>query len=149
VNNPFSHRTRRRAPHVNITSLIDVLFLLLIFFMVSSTFRDDFGIDVTLPAASTAEATETPPLTITVREDGGFFFEGRPMDAPALRAALAERLLDDRDAAIDLRADRAAPFEFVVQAIDVARQAGGRQLRLPTQYETEAGADGPDTGPAP
>ena len=58
MSGPFGTNPPRRRPLINITPLIDVMFLLLIFFMVSSTFRSEFGIDVALPTAQTAAAQE-------------------------------------------------------------------------------------------
>lgn len=133
----FNAKRSRRRPTINITSLIDVMFLLLIFFMVSSTFREQFGIEVTLPEAETAERRESEPHELVVARDGSFYFGQQAVDAEQLRTALMDLLGADPDAPIVLRADEGADFGSVVAAIDIARAAGGRQLVLPTRIEQE------------
>ena len=129
----FNTKRPRRRPAINITSLIDVMFLLLIFFMVSSTFREQFGIDVTLPEAETAERQEFEPHELVVARDGQFHLGRQVVNEDQLRAALLEILRDDPDAKIVLRADEGADFGSVLAAIDIARAAGGKQLILPTR----------------
>ena len=131
---PFNARRHRRRPAINITSLIDVMFLLLIFFMVSSTFRDQFGVDITLPEAKTATQTDVTSHEITVDAEGRTFFGGKPVDAGALREGIAALLAEDPEAVLVLRADEKADFGPVVRAIDVAREVGGTRLVIPTRY---------------
>ena len=133
----------RRRPTINITSLIDVMFLLLIFFMVSSTFREHLGIDVTLPhAESAAEQTvETHEITVTV--EGEFFFGEQRVDDTGLRESIVTLLRDEPEAILVLRADEGASFGRVVRAIDIARSAGGARLVIPTRYESAEAAPAP------
>ena len=74
MDSPFGIRRHRRKPSINITSLIDVMFLLLIFLMVSTTFRHQLGIDVDLPEAGTASAQEMRPHEIVVTRNGEYYF---------------------------------------------------------------------------
>ena len=69
----FGARKSRKKPAINITPLIDVMFLLIIFFMVSSTFREQLGIDISLPLAETATEQERSPYEIAVRADGTLY----------------------------------------------------------------------------
>ena len=132
VSHAFDMRRRRRRPHINITPLIDVMFLLLIFFMVSSTFREHFGIDVTLPSAVTATEQDVSSHEITVTEAGDFFFGQQRVDEHGLRAAIVALLEDQPAAQLVLRADENADFGRVLRAIDIARDVGGSQLVIPT-----------------
>lgn len=131
---PFNARRRRRRPTINITSLIDVMFLLLIFFMVSSTFREQFGVDITLPEAKTATQTETAAHEITVTADGELYFGQQVVNEDGLRASISELLARDPDSTLVLRADDKADFGKVIRAIDIAREVGGTRLIIPTQY---------------
>ncbi|MEA3365674.1 MAG: biopolymer transporter ExbD [Candidatus Hydrogenedentes bacterium] len=134
MNSAFRGRTRRR-PTINITSLIDVMFLLLIFFMVSSTCREDLGSDVTLPHAETAVEQTMEPQEITVTEKGDFFFGQQLVDEAGLEKSIQELLRENPDAVFVLRADENADFGRVVRAIDIARDAGGAKLIIPTRYK--------------
>ena len=131
---PFNARRHRRRPSINITSLIDVMFLLLIFFMVSSTFREHFGIDVTLPEAQTAERADVTTHEITVSQEGQFYFGQRLVDEEGLRRAITDLLADDPEASLVLRADDKADFGRVIRAIDIAREVGGTRLVIPPRY---------------
>jgi len=131
----FGMRRRLRRPTINITSLIDVMFLLLIFFMVSSTFREQIGIDITLPVAATATEQQPAQQVITVRADGAILFgPDQAVTAPEqLRHALQELLAADPETVLLLRADEAAAFQDVITVIDIARSVGGSRLIIPTE----------------
>lgn len=134
MNSAFRGRPRRR-PTINITSLIDVMFLLLIFFMVSSTFREHLGIDVTLPHAETAVERKLEPHEITVTAKGDFFFGQQLVDEAGLEESILALLRENPEAVFVLRADENAGFGRVVRAIDIARDAGGAKLIIPTRYD--------------
>jgi biopolymer transport protein ExbD len=128
MHGPFNASRSRRKPSINITSLIDVMFLLLIFFMVSSTFREYYGVDVSLPGAETAVARETESREIVIDRDGTIFFGQQRVDAAGLRQSLLNVLREEPDARIVLRADRSTGFEHVLRVMDTAQAVGGRQL---------------------
>ena len=79
---------RRRKTLINVTSLIDVVFLLLIFFVVTSTFLEQPGLDLTLPEAGSAETTVREQVTLSVDADGEIFLNGDPV----LLEGLADRI---------------------------------------------------------
>ena len=128
----FGLSRAKRRPSINITSLIDVMFLLLIFFMVSSTFKEQLGIDITLPQASTSTNQEAGIHEIVVDEGGGYFFGEAPVSLEELRVALPRVLEEDPQAKLVLRADTHADFGSVIAAIDVVKEVGGTQLIIPT-----------------
>lgn len=130
---PFGIERRRSKPVINITSLIDVMFILLIFLMVTTTFRKHVGIDVSLPSAEHASQQEVPSHEIVVTKEGHFFLGDRPVDAEELRSALGDLLKAQPDASLVLRADEQADFGAVVRAIDIARAIGGSRLVIPTR----------------
>ncbi len=134
MSGPFNSPPQRRRPVINITSLIDVMFLLLIFFMVSATFRgDESAFDIILPQAGTGEAGEEPPHTVAVAADGTYRFGGVEVDLQELGEAAAALFAEEPDTPIALRADEAAGFGPIVRALDVIRAAGGRRLVVPTR----------------
>lgn len=130
----FNQKRARRKPVINIAPLIDVMFLLLIFFMVSSTFRDKMGIDLDLPQAASAEAAVEDSPTITVSEDDAIYFnEAEFDDIEELRPALEELYARDPEARITLRAGETADFGTAIRALDIARDIGFKQIVVPTR----------------
>jgi biopolymer transport protein ExbD len=118
---------------INITSLVDVMFILLLFLMVSTTFRQQLGVDITLPKAATAAELETEAHEIAVTAAGQIYFGDEPVDEAGLRARVEGLLHIEPEATLVLRADESAAFGPVLAAIDVAREAGGNRLVIPTR----------------
>ena len=128
----FNSPPQKRKPSINMTPLIDVMFLLLIFFMVSSTFREDLGIDITLPKAESAATQDITAKEIVVDQAGVAYFEGQVVSPQELREALAAVLADDPRATLVLRADDRADFGRVLRVIDIARDLNAANLIIPT-----------------
>ena len=133
MSGPFNSPIQRRRPVINIASLIDVMFLLLIFFMVSATFRDQPGMDLTLPGAETAEGGEAPSYTVTVDREGRIFVGEDAVDEEGLRESISALLAEDPEAQFTLRADETADFGRVIRVVDIARSVGGRRVIIPTR----------------
>ncbi len=142
----FSDR-REEETHINLTPLIDVVFLLLIFFMVSTTFSKESQLRIRLPESSDQPAeTQTRFLEIEISADGVFAVRG-PDDSKArelintqrdtLRRALTEAAAGDPDLVTLIRADRRAPHESVIQAMDMARRLGYMDITFATQQISE------------
>ncbi len=127
---------RREEPEVNLTPLIDVVFLLLIFFMVTTTFLDEAGLEIILPEAAT-EAPEQAPerLEIGVSAEGELFVDGDPLvnrELDTLVRALEEAGAPDGFSGIVVRADADAPHGAVVRALDGAGQVGAEDVSIAT-----------------
>jgi len=127
----------KEEPTVDLTSLIDVVFLLLIFFMVSTTFEHQAILKVDLPEGSGVEEPAQPPdadrLELVIDANGMMFLNDRQLatsTAAALKAAFVEIAGDNRDLPLTLRADRETPHHFVVTAMDVAGQLGFSNLSI-------------------
>jgi biopolymer transport protein ExbD len=124
-------------PTVDLTSLIDVVFLLLIFFMVSTTFERQALLKVDLPEASEVEdRTELPEsLELVIDSEGRMYLNDRRLvdsDERTLRAAIEEAVGEERTVPLILRADRQTPHHYVVTAMDVAAQLGFGNLSIAT-----------------
>jgi biopolymer transport protein ExbD len=126
---------RREPPDINLTPLIDVVFLLLIFFMVSTTFNDDARLRLTLPQADgqPAAAGELDLLELVVDVSGRFYVDGREVlgsDAGTLRRALEEATAgaDVTDRPVLIRADAETPHQAVMTALDALGQLGMQQI---------------------
>jgi len=126
---------------VNLTPLIDVVFLLLIFFMVSTTFIRESEIELTLPEAS-AEARNDPidKIDIAIDKSGRFFVNGNALintQLATIRQALNDAKPDEGDPIVIISADDAATHQSVVTVMDAARQAGLNRITFPTKIHEE------------
>lgn len=121
---------------VNITPLIDVVFLLLIFFMVTTTFNQQAELRVDLPEASAEEqALEVIPIEITIDPAGAYFVNGQNLaknDAKTLLQSLQKIVADDKDKSVIIRADATTPHQAVVTAMDTVAKAGVSKLSIAT-----------------
>lgn len=132
---------REEEVDVNLTPLIDVVFLLLIFFMVSTTFIRESEIELTLPEAS-AEARNQPDdkIDIAIDRNGRFFVNGNALintQLTTIRQALNDAKPDDGDPIVIISADAAATHQSVVTVMDAARQAGLTRITFPTKIHEE------------
>jgi biopolymer transport protein ExbD len=135
----FVRRGRRKRVTINITSLIDILFLLIIFFVVTSTFLEQPGMRLDLPSAETAEQTEVRELVLEMDASGHMRLGSDEVTLGDLRQALASRIEDgDGDKLLVIRADRGARHGDVVKVMDIAKQVGVRDLVIAADI---AGAD--------
>lgn len=133
----FSARAKSgRRVFINITSLIDVIFMLLLFFVISTTFLDQQSMKLELPAAKTAEAEEMQAYTLFLASDGSLHLNDQQVSFENLAAALQEALPKMTDGALSLFADKQVPHGQVVKAMDAARQAGVKKLMIATTPET-------------
>lgn len=128
-------------PSVDLTSLIDVVFLLLIFFMVSTTFERQALLKVDLPEASEVDdRTDLPEsLELVIDSEGRMYLNDmRLVDSTeqTLRAAIREAVGDERSLPLILRADRLTAHHHVVTAMDVAAQLGFQNLSIATDRST-------------
>ncbi|HEY8486693.1 MAG TPA: biopolymer transporter ExbD [Limnochordales bacterium] len=127
-------RSLRRHPRVEIINMVDVMFFLLAFFMLFSTFRTTpAGLDVQLPRAATAQREPAAELLVTVDARGRLYLDGREVSAGRLQELAAQAVRQRPDVMAIVRADRQVAYEYVVQAIDALRLAGVYRLALAVQ----------------
>ena len=126
---------------INLTPLIDVVFLLLIFFMVSTTFTRETRLAVNLPEADGEPAQENPQqVEISVSSTGAYAIAGRNLvdsELNTLIRALEEVTLGDRDVSLVLIADAEATHQSVVRAMDAIGQSGFSSLSIATRRPSE------------
>lgn len=133
-------RRRRDAVEVNLTPLIDVVFLLLIFFMVSTTFETRQALELILPQSRDAAALEASPVTLVITAEGTYRLAGETLGEARLEAALAERAEVAREQGLIIEADGRAAHAAVVTALDRAGALGIQRIRIATR---EGGATTP------
>lgn len=134
--------SRTEDPDISLTGLIDVVFLLLIFFMVSTTFEKQAVLKVDLPEAKNVSAPEDQPISfeLVIDSNGQFYLNDRQLldgKRSTIEAAFIEAAGEDRSIPVILRADSETPHHFVVTAMDVTAQLGFSRLSIATEQITE------------
>ncbi len=134
-------KLRKSSPEVDITPLIDVVFLLLIFFMVSTTFDRESQILIELPEASGEEAEHTTKeLDITINASGTFFVNQREVvntEIATLMTAISKEIGDKRDLPVIINADAKTPHQSVMTAMDAASQLGLTKMTFAAHQPAE------------
>lgn len=143
---------RRQPPEINLTPLIDVVFLLLIFFMVSTTFKDEARLRVQLPQAQgeTVPTEEPAQIRVVIDRSGNYFVDDRvvvdrtPLTlVRALNGALSLHPEGRRDLPVLILADANTPHQAVMTAMDAAAEAGLRRIA----FAAARGAEGREGEP--
>jgi biopolymer transport protein ExbD len=129
-------RARRVDPVVDVTPLIDIIFQLVLFFMVSTTFISAPGIEVDLPRSSSDTVLrDSDDLSIWVSADGAVYVDEEPVDFKGLEAALNKAAKDNPSTLIMLKADRTVDHGRVVAVMDAARRYGLTHLAIATELQ--------------
>jgi biopolymer transport protein ExbD len=103
------------------SSLTDIVLLLLIFFLLTSSFVTNFGIKVDIPKAETGAQTEAQMITVAVTKDGQFYVDGEPTSSGMLASALREARGNKSQATLVLRADKDAIIDNAVRVMNIAK----------------------------
>ena len=115
---------------INIAPLVDVVFLLVIFFAVSTTFLETSGLALELPESTATAKRESNNLTVTLAETGELSFEGETISRDDLQTRLAEALEEAERKIVVLRADTHTEHGEVVRLMDLIRDAGAEGLTV-------------------
>ncbi len=118
---------------IDISPLIDVVFILLIFFIVTTVFIDEAGVDVTKPRASSAEKLEKNAILIAVTASGQVYQGGRNIGTDGVRSVVAAMLESDKTLPVIIQGDTAAAHGVIVKVIDAAKLAGAQTVSLATK----------------
>jgi biopolymer transport protein ExbD len=139
-------RPRRvEDPEINLVSLIDVVLMMVVFFMLSSSMVDEGRIRIHLPQARDLPAGKPPaePLVVSVTQQGGYLVNGRELinsSPDTLRAALLKEAGSDRTMRVTLRADGRSTHQSVITAMDVLARLGFAELNIATVRQDVAPA---------
>ena len=124
------NHTGSEEPEINMAPLIDMVFILLIFFLVTTSFVRESGVKVERPLASTAQSKEKGAMMIGVRTDGVVFIDHRQVDLRSVRGLVERFLAEDPKGAIVIVADRASATGRVIEVLDQARLAGAKDVAV-------------------
>lgn len=133
----FRHGNREE-PEINLIPFIDILLVVLIFLMLTTTFSQATALQVNLPVANAEPPPQSPTeIVVTVGPDGRYVVDNRVLDAhgvDALVAALRASQAGRSDSLLVIQADAAASHQSVINVMDAARQVGLVQITFATQH---------------
>lgn len=109
---------------IDITPMLDIVFIMLIFFIVTTSFVKESGITVSRPSASTAEAKQGSNILIAIRANGEIWVNKRAVDVRAVRANVERMKAEAPEGAVVIQADEFAPTGLLVKVMDQVRMAG-------------------------
>ncbi len=118
-------------------SMTDMVLLLLIFFLLSSSYVVQPGIKVRLPKSDTSESSSERPITISLTRGGAYYLNEERVSLTALPALLQQRLTRDPQQLIVLKADREVTIQQLISVMDIAKQVGGERFMIGSQRYDE------------
>lgn len=130
LNISAARRKNRAATELNIAPLIDMVFILLIFFLVNTSFVKETGIDVSRPTASTAVVQNKATILIAIDQNNRLFMDHREIDPRTVRANVERALAENPEGAVVVVADKASSTGVAIQVMDGCRMAGASNVSL-------------------
>ena len=132
-------RRRRSKSHdedeVNLTPMLDVVFILLIFFIVTASFVKESGIDIDRPAAATAVRKERGNILVAITPTGQIWIDRRQVDVRAVRANIERLHAENPQGAVVIQADRESKNGLLVEVMDAAKLAGVENISIAADVE--------------
>ena len=130
----FRHSTSsENSESIDISPLIDVVFLLLIFFIVTTVFVKETGVEISKPRAASSEDLERQSILIAITNEGRVWQGGREIGQDGVRAVVATLLEETPETPVIIRADATTPTQATVSVIDSAKLAGATSVSLATE----------------
>lgn len=121
---------------IDISPLIDMVFILLIFFMVTTTFVKDMKLDLNRPSASTASAASTKSVRVFIDAYGDIFIDNQPIRVYSLQSKLRDMLRVSTDKSVLVVTDENVPAKVVLEVIDQCKLSGATDVGVATEQET-------------
>jgi biopolymer transport protein ExbD len=130
LNITAARKAKRQSAEINMAPLIDMVFILLIFFLVTTSFVKETGVDISRPAAATAVSKEKSTLLIGVTKDNRVFMDKREIDVRAVRANVERALAENPEGQVVIVADKESSTGVVIMALDGCRLAGAENVSI-------------------
>ena len=127
-------RPEQRAD-LDISPLIDMVFILLIFFMVSTTFVKDMKIDIERPGAATAQAASSKALRVNIDSGSNIYIDGNPVRPWMVQSRVREFLESSGGGSVLVITDRRVPADRLIEVVDQCRLAGATDVGVATEKE--------------
>ena len=125
-------RAEEEDNEINLTPMLDVVFIMLIFFIVTASFIKEAGIDVIRPDATTADKQEDAAILIAISSNDEIWIDRRQTDPRALRAAIERLHSENPKGSIVIQADEASTNEMLVIVMEAAKQVGVANVAIAT-----------------
>ena len=125
-----NRRRKTEQSEVNMTPMLDVVFIMLIFFIVTASFVKEAGVDVNRPLAQTAIAKDKGNILIAITENGQIWIDRRQVDPRSLRASIERLHGENPQGAIVIQADRLSQNHLLVAVMDAAKAAGVNKVAI-------------------
>ena len=126
-------QSQEEENEINITPMLDVVFIMLIFFIVTASFVKEAGIDVNRPDAATAVSQEKANILIAITEKNEIWIDGRQVDPRAVRANIERMHAENPQGTVVIQADKKSVTETLIQVMDAARQARVYNIAIAAQ----------------
>ncbi len=123
-------RRRSGSADINITPLMDMIFILLIFFMVTTSFVKESGVEVQRPTAKSAQTKEKANMVIGINEKGRVFIQGKPIDIRSVRSRMERYLMQTPKGSVVIAADKKSQTDELIQVLDACRLAGVENISV-------------------
>ena len=125
------YATEAKSEEINVSPLIDIVFILLIFFIVTTVFVEETGVDVARPQAASASMLEKNSILIAITAEGNVVYGGREIGVAGVRGTV-QRLLKNDAMPVILQVDKAVSVDLYTQVHDAALLAGAKRISLAT-----------------
>ncbi|MCD6300308.1 MAG: biopolymer transporter ExbD [Dehalococcoidales bacterium] len=130
LNITAARKARKKGIELNIAPLIDMVFILLIFFLVTTSFVREAGVDINRPTAATAVSKEKANILVGITKDDRIFMDRREIDIRAVRANVERALAENPEGAVIVVADRESRTGIVINVMDECKLAGAKNVSL-------------------
>ena len=137
LNITATRKAGKKGIELNIAPLIDMVFILLIFFLVTTSFTRETGVDINRPAAATAVSKEKANILIGVTKENRIFMDKREIDIRAVRANVERALAENPEGAVIIVADRDSRTGITIKVMDWCRLAGAGNVSLAAGLPSE------------
>ena len=135
INITGTRRARKKGVILNIAPLIDMMFILLIFFLVTTSFVKETGVDVNRPVAETAVNKKGQVILIGVTRDGRIYMNRREIDIRSVKTNVERELAENPSSSVIIVADRDSRTGLVIKVMDECKLAGAKNVAIAAKNE--------------
>ncbi|MBW1838105.1 MAG: biopolymer transporter ExbD [Deltaproteobacteria bacterium] len=136
LNITAARKSRRQTLELNMAPLIDMVFILLIFFLVTTSFVKETGVQISRPAASTAVSKEKTNILIGITKDNRIFMDKREIDIRSVRANVERALAENPEGGVVIVADKESRTGITIEVMDGCKLAGAKNLAIAATIPT-------------
>ena len=127
------YASNTKTDEINVSPLIDIVFILLIFFIVTTVFVEETGVEVQRPQAASAADLEKESILIAITAEGKIVYGGREVGVRGVRGVVRRLMKQDKDMPVIVQADKAASIDLYTRVHDEAALAGAQRINLATR----------------